>query len=189
MTTQDAIDRLADWLREKTAGLRYQFAPARANSEKTDEERKLVAPVVYAGNFPRRVSRHVEEGEEPEEEPQEAPSIIVTVGRGGAELDTAQGVVTMPMALHIETWSPGEIDEYGEMFPTKESCRDIIALTDEIVKALAVDDVTFPGGLNITGNISYEIDDYFTASRHPYYYATVSFSVSFVRALPSQTYL
>ena len=73
MTTQDAIDRLADWLREKTAGLRYQFAPARANSEKTDEERKLVAPVVYAGNFQRRVSRHTEEGEKPEEELKRRP--------------------------------------------------------------------------------------------------------------------
>ncbi len=185
MTTQDAIDRLAEWLREQVAPLRYQFSPARANSVKTDEERKLVAPVVYAGNFPRGVAMH--KGDEAEEA-QEAPAIIVTVGRGGAELDTAQGVVTMPVAMHIMVWSPGAIDEYGQMHPTDESCRDIISLTDEVVKALAVADVEFPGGLNITGNISYEIDDYFTASRHPYYYATVSFEVSYVRALPHNNY-
>lgn len=175
MITTEAIKALADYLRNGVCKqVEYLRVNAGANVDLRDLKRELAAPVVYEGSFPHRYAEH-----ERKTDKQLAPSIVVSNGNA-AELRLKHGIVSMPIVLHLKIWSPGFIDEQGN-YVADECWHDIANFTDEVVDAIAED--MFPGGLNLDGDISFQLDDFFDTSEHPLYDAIITFNVTHGRAL------
>lgn len=176
MTTQHAIRALAQFLRDGVCGeVKYLRAMGQPNGEIVDNERVLAAPAVYEGTYPHRyASRSVIATS------QVAPAIIVSNNGEASELEVKHGIVTMPVALHLRAWSPGSIDEEGK-YIADECWQDIANFTDAVVQAVV--NSAFPGGLNLTGNVNYSMDDFFDTSGHPFYESTITFSVTYGRKL------
>lgn len=176
MTTQHAIRALAQFLRDSVCGeVKYLRAIGLPNGEITDNERVLAHPAVYEGTYPHRyASRGVIATS------QVAPAIIVSNGGEAVEWEMKHGIVTMPVVLHLRVWSPGFLDEDGN-YIADDSWQDIADFTDAVVRAIA--NAAFPGGLNLKGDLSYKMSDFFDTSGHPFYESSVSFSVTYGRSI------
>lgn len=186
MTTQQCIERLAEWIRENVcADLKFQRALADGFFERDDFERELVTPAVYEGAMPRDVAEHRPGFEQPEHIV--APCVVVAPGEA-ASISSQFGQVEQEIKLYVQVWEPGSVKRgrHGsvEYMPGDGGYRDLTCFVDRIVTALA--EAQLPAGIRIVGDVNFSYADFAKAETWPYFPALVSFKVQYQRFLKPQ---